>query len=239
MLIYPIQDGRIRPYTIFQEGVPVFLQSSGNMGNNGAFTLDTALDSIYANCYMYFPANAISAGSAAGKYFVQMSSATVGIVYNNTYTSGVPTIPASPTAFVTTGPGAYTQTTGADIALMSFPLLGNSLGANGALFTYPHVICPNNANTKTTKMSVGGTAFGSDSITTTGQNPSPMTMRNKGVTNRNVGNGGAGFAEGGSSPVHGTVDTTADQTVLMIGRLANAADYVGFLGVIAEVRPAA
>ena len=115
-------------YQILQANVPVFVPSSGIMANNGAITLTTALDTTYANCYLYLPANAIEAGSAAGLYFAQMSSTTVGTVYNNTYTSGKHAIPSSPTAFVTTGPGAYTQTTGSDITLLLTTLSGGAIG---------------------------------------------------------------------------------------------------------------
>ncbi len=100
-------------------GVPVYVPSSGSIANNGALTLTTALPLIYPNVYLYFPANAIAAGSAAGKYYCQMSSTTVGVIFNNTYVSGTPVVPTSPTAFVTTGPGAYTQTISTNITLIA------------------------------------------------------------------------------------------------------------------------
>src|SRR5579859_1785192 len=92
-------------------GIPFIVANTGTMGNNGALTLGTALPSTYANAYVYLPANAISAGSAAGWYFCQFSSTTVGTVFNNTYSSGTPQIPAALVSFATTGPGAYTGVT--------------------------------------------------------------------------------------------------------------------------------
>ena len=44
--------------------IPLILPSSGSMGNNGALTLTTALDSSYANAFFYMPASAIASGSA-------------------------------------------------------------------------------------------------------------------------------------------------------------------------------
>src|ERR1700693_852831 len=95
---------------VIQNAIPMILPSSGTIGNNGALSALTALPTIYANAYLYFPAGAIVAGSLAGLYYCIMSSTTAGTIYNNTYdtTLGVmPTIPANPVPFVTPGPGAY------------------------------------------------------------------------------------------------------------------------------------
>jgi hypothetical protein len=238
MSILTINDGMTRPYMLSQANVPVFLPSSGSIGNNGALTLSTALDlNAYANCYLYFPANAIEAGSAAGLYYTVMSSSTAGTIYNNTYTSGVPSIPASPTAFATTGPGAYTQTTATDITLLSFTLPGGALGANGSMFVFPLIAMSSSANTKTMKMNIGGTETNSTQQTTISQQSIPFTFRNKGVVNRNVSNVGSGFTTGSSSPTHTTIDTSASKTVLLTARLANAADYAGYLGVMLQINP--
>jgi hypothetical protein len=224
-------------YQLLQANVPVFLPSSGSIGNNGALTLTTALDNAYVNCYMYFPANAIAAGVAAGRYFVQMSSTTAGTIFNNTYTSGRPTIPSSPTAFVTTGPGAYTQTTATDITLLATTLPGGELGVNGSLFTFFQAVMNSSANTKTLKCNIGGTETNTSSLTTSGQSNTPFTFRNKGVANRNVSNIGAGFTTGSATPTHTALDTTGDLTVLYTARLQTATDYAGFVGLMAQINP--
>lgn len=224
-------------YQLLQANVPVFLPSSGSIGNNGALTLNTALDATYANCYLYLPANAIEAGSAAGKYFVQMSSTTVGTIFNNTYTSGKPTIPASPTAFVTTGPGAYTQTTATDIALLSTTLPGGALGENGSLIAYHHSVMSSSGNTKTMKMNIGTVDTNTTQLTTSGQTSSPFTFRNKGVVNRNVSNGGSGFTTGSASPTHTEIDTSGDLAVLLTARLQTATDYAGYVGAMLQINP--
>jgi hypothetical protein len=215
------------PYGIGQGGVAVILPSSGSIGNNGALTLTTALPYIVDKCYMYFPANAIAAGVAAGLYYVEMSSTTAGIIYNNTYSSGSPTLP-SKTAFATTGPGAYTQTTGADLTLISTTLAGGAMGINGSLAFYPQGSIPNNANTKTLKVSIGGVVVSQLAQTTIIQENVPTTFRNRGAQNSNVSNGGGGgFSTSVAvAPTYSTIDTSSNQTVLLTARLANALDYL-------------
>jgi hypothetical protein len=224
-------------YQLLQTNVPVFLPSSGSIGNNGSLTLTTALDTTYANAYMYFPANAIAAGVAAGLYFVQMSSTTVGTIYNNTYTSGKQSIPSSPTAFVTTGPGAYTQTTGADINLILTTLPGSSLGSNGSLFVFPQEVVSSSANNKIFRLKLDSTTTNTHLGTTIGQSSSPMVVRNKGVQNRNVSNNATGFTTGGTGPVHTTLDTSSDITLTLTANLANASDYAGFAGLLVQINP--
>ena len=123
----------------YASSIPMILPSSGSIGNNGALTLATALPNIYTNCYMYFPANAISAGSASGFYYVVMTSTTVGTIYNNTYTvsSGIATAPTTPTAFVTVGSGAYTQNTNTTVYATRITIPANYLGENGFIEMKP------------------------------------------------------------------------------------------------------
>lgn len=111
-------------------GLPFVIANTGSMGNNGALTLGTALGTTYANAYVYLPASAIFAGSAAGWYFTQFSSATVGVVYNNPYVAGTqPVIPTALVPFVSTGPGAYTGSTSAQVG-PSLTLAPNQFGPN-------------------------------------------------------------------------------------------------------------
>ena len=147
--------GLSTPYTLASIGIPFVIVSSGSMGNNGALSGITAVKATYVNAYVYLPADAISAGSAAGWYYAVFSSTTAATVYDNVYTSGVPTIPGSPTAFVTTGPGAYTQTTGSYLSPMVITLPANSISANG-FFTANVLVSTNNtgANSKLLRLFV-------------------------------------------------------------------------------------
>lgn len=136
--------------TLLEIAVPILLPSSGSFGNNGALTGIAALDVILVNGYLYFPAGAIFAGSLAGLYYFAGSSTTAGTVYNNVYSGlGQPTIPATPTPFVCTGPGAYTQSSAVDILLCSVNIPAGALGTQSKLVANTFTLAPSNANTKT------------------------------------------------------------------------------------------
>lgn len=221
----------------YQIGLPVILPPSGTIGNNGALTVGTSLQTTWANCYMYFPSGAIASGSAAGVYFVQMSSATVGTIYNNTLASGAPVIPASPTPFATTGPGAYTQTTASNIALLTLPIPGNSFGANGKLVYEGAWVVLNNADTKSYTISYGGTNV---QATSSGASLAWLgfyrTIHNRGSTgaqtflstavtpSSDISNQASGFTSGG-------VDTTQNQNLVINANIATATDYWILVGV--------
>lgn len=117
------------PITLSANGVAIGLPGTGSIANNGAFTAGNAFTNIKANTgmFLYFPTSAIVAGSTAGFYYTVMSSTTAGTIYNNTYTSGTPLVPASLTSFVTTGPGAFTQPN-TETTLLSLPIPANLMG---------------------------------------------------------------------------------------------------------------
>lgn len=123
------------PTIISTSGVTFIKASSGTMGDNGAISLMTAFPRIMTNgAYLYLPAASIVAsgdGSAAGWYWFVGSSTTAGTVYNSTYTSGTP-VAGTLTAFVTTGPGAFTGST-SSIAGPTISIPANTLGINGVL----------------------------------------------------------------------------------------------------------
>jgi hypothetical protein len=219
--------------------IPFVIAPTGTMANNGAITLGTALPTTYANCYINLPANAISAGSAAGWYFCQMSSATVGTVFNNTYTSGTPAIPASPTAFVTTGPGAYTGVTGT-VNAQAISIPANTLGANGVLSYQANWSFPSNGNNKTASITFGGSAVLSNTQTTQATLSVKKSIQNRGATNAQFGdNGTAGTGVGtsGNSNAFLAVDTTTALTLQFASNIAVATDYMVMESFVIEVLP--
>ncbi len=215
---------------IGQTGIPMILPSSGSIGNNGALTGITALPATYGACYMYFPANAIVTGSVAGMYFVDMSSNTAGTIYNNAYTGGTPTIPASPTAFVTTGPGAYTQTTSA-VEVLAYTVPAGAMGANGRLEVRGRMSCPNNANIKGLVASFADTntlTFINNGVTTNLGVEFGNTIQNRGSEAVQVANATSfgNLGQAGTAALRGTVDTTLAQTIRFKLVVAVATDYV-------------
>ncbi len=185
-----------QPRIIFQSGMPFILPSSGSMGNNCAITLTTALGQTYAAGFIYLPAGAIQTSSAAGWYYVAMSSTTAGTCYNNTYSSGQPEIPGSPTAFSSTGPGAFTQTTGVALTAISTSIPAGAMGVNGAFQYYFTLRAYNSATSKTISPIFGGNALGSTSAITTAQ---WYAGNNITVTNRGSASSQVSMINGGGS----------------------------------------
>lgn len=208
--------------------VPVGIAPSGTIGNNGALTLGTALHAVYSGgIYLYFPANAISAGSAAGFYWTVMSSTTVGVVYNNVYTPGSPPAkPTSNTAFSTTGPGAYTGST-AEITASSFTLPGGLLGNFGRLMSGFAIAANSTASNRTIKVKLGATTYFFLQVTTFSYLHVPrLCFANRGAGNVNFSSNWLSAATANSWPfAHTTADTSVDQTLAITLQLATATDY--------------
>ncbi len=218
------------PLTLFQSSIPIVLPPSGIIGNNGALTLGTAIQAA-GDYYMYFPANAIAAGVAAGRYYVSMSSTTLGTIFNNTYTSGNPTVPASPTAFVTTGPGAYVQTTGADITLISQTVLGNIMGKYGSIHSGHWAQQNNTAGSKITRVTFGASStysagIGSGTLTNMGLKADIFNNGDTGKQTCTPSNTGTGFGQTAQDFVRLTKDTTADVALEYVGQIAVATDWI-------------
>lgn len=216
-------------------GLPVIVPSSGSMANNGAITLTTALPATFTACYLVLPASAISAGSSAGVYYTVMSSSTVGQVFNNVLASGKPTIPASPTAFVTTGPGAYSQSTSA-VNMLTLSIPGNSMGTQGSLVTDIYYLRPSSANTVVLRGSYAGTGFFASAVASVLWAGMHRTLRNMGATNLQVWLGVAGTgvtdtAGINTAQVTGAGDSTTAQNLILTGQLTTSAlDYLVIIG---------
>ena len=228
------------PITLGQSHIPFVLVSSGTMGNNGALSGVTALPTTYPNAYVWMPAGAIASGSAAGWYYAQFSSATAATVFNNTYTSGTPQIPATPTPFVTTGPGAYTQTTGSNIAAYALAIPGNTIGINGSV----QINAQRSANTTSGNKTFSG-AYGSFTffsfVSTTIQSVGYLSgLSNRGVANVQVamqnalGTTGSGT---GGTVTYGAVDSTTAQNLVIDMQLATATDTRTLDNIVVQLIP--
>lgn len=206
--------------------IPFIWAPTGTMANNGAVTLGTALPTTYAGAYMLFPASAIVSGSAAGWYWVVMSSTTVGTVKNNTYTSGIPTIPASPIAFSTTGPGAFTGIT-AQTNSVSPTLPGKLNGLQGTVNALLGWSMTNSANTKTTTFLLGGSTVHAVNTTSTAGADQLFSFTNDNSAAAQVGSTGSyGVGSNGSGALRTTVDTSTDQTMAIAGTRGTATEYL-------------
>jgi hypothetical protein len=223
--------------TPYQSGIPMMLPGSGSIANNGALTLTTALNAAKKG-YFYFPANAIVAGSAAGLYWTEMSTTTLGTIYNNVYVTGIPTYQSAPTAFSTTGPGAYAQTTGTAITLLNVVVPGNTMGANGRIRTWWLHSAANTAGGKTPRLLYGGTSYWNAGLSSYASTELCIDIWNRGVTNSQVGtqlNVAQVFAAQGQPFATGAVNSTVDQILLLDLNIAVATDWACFEAGMVEV----
>lgn len=140
---------------LLRGGIPFIYIGSGSVAAGGGISGITALPFAYPHAYCYFPANALATTIAAGWYYCTFSTTTAGTAFLNTYTSGTPTVPGSPTA-VTDGKGAFTSGTAA-VGGPTYSLAGNTLTASGRLVMEAAYQFTNNGNGKTLSMYVGGT----------------------------------------------------------------------------------
>ena len=225
-----------------QANIPFIVPSSGSITvTTGALLLTTALDQIYPNCYMYFPAGSWTS-STAGFYYVVMSSTTAGLVYSDKYTSGQPTIPAAPT-LVTTGAGAYVQTTGASLTAFSITVPGNTIGANGKFSMALQCVNNNSATSKYYYTSFGGNSQFYTGQTTNQSAPIniPFNWINRGVANKQfvIQYPSLAAQSGTQLTTATTIDTTTNQTASVLLYLNAVTDWCGvvFCSIATESMP--
>lgn len=237
----PIFNPTKSPVIVSSSAIPVGIPSSGSIGNNGALTGLTAFPVTYsAGIYLYFPAGAIAAGSAAGKYWTVMSSTTAGTIFNNTYTSGELTAPASNTAFVTTGPGAYVQDV-TEITLRSSTGVTPLMGPTGQLRMSFLLNFPTSANAKTIKAKINTTAFLSTAPTANLIFRGYCWVMNTSLTTQ-IFPGAASAAAymenfSGTALGSGTENTATDLPIVTTGQLALATEYLVSLSSNIQVIP--
>lgn len=227
------------PYFPSKSSVPVGVPSSGSIGNNGVLTGITAFQLTYSSgIYLYFPANAIQVGSTAGLYWTVMSSVTAGQIFNNQYTGGDPAAPATPIAFATTGPGAYTQTSGTDITVRAITILGGSLGNTGQFRITALSACPGNANSKNFKLNFSTMNFSNIALTTNLFVYVQRSVANRTATSQiSQSLATVGPVAGSTALTLGTVDSTVDQSISIIVNIAVATDYMILESGLIEVFP--
>jgi hypothetical protein len=221
------------PIVLFKSAMPIINPPAGTMGNNGAITFNTAMPRIFPSCWVTLKANTIAAGSAAGTYYCEMSSTTVGIVYNNilSFTNGRLATPTK-VAFATTGPGAYTtNASDADCFGNAMSIPGGLLGLNGALRVralFDYSIVSNSFG-----IWYGGTQFKSvptTSALSAGADVELQNMNNVAIQVMSdiAAPADAGF-QGSTSTDYYTINTAVDQVFTIKDFIAGTAGSWGIL----------
>lgn len=224
-----------------QSTLPFVVVPSGSFGNNGAYTTANAAQATaYPSAYCSVPAGAIATGVPAAQawYYCTWQSTTAATFFNNVYTSGTPTIPASPTAFVTTGPGAFTQTVGSNIAAYTLAIAGNTIGVNGGLLV---LISKSNNNSAGVKTFTG--SYSTFNFATFGPSTQPGGGGTGGFINRAATNVQVSFpavswaANMAGTTAYGAIDSTASQNLVLNLQLATATDTITLESTVVELLP--
>lgn len=240
-------NGVASTYTLFRWGVPVVLPSSGAFGTNGSVTLTTAITSLATicsttvGCYMYFPSGAICATcnaggvNAAGMYYTQCTTTTACTAFNNILVTGVPIKIASPTAFSSAAPAAYTQTINTYLVMITLSLPGNSMGANGSFTVDTKGARISNADVVNENVTFGGSSVGLINVASQQWYGYHHTTTNMGATNTQVSFAGASAGSDESvvnaAPTFTAIDSTVSQNVVIKGNIVTAAtDWEIFFG---------
>ena len=220
---YPQQIAAIgTPFAILPgDGSTTGLQFTGSAG---AFTLSAAILTNAWNalkgCWCYLPANFGGKTYPAGWYWAVFSSDTAGILYNNVYSSGVPTRPATLTPFPVNLSGWLTQTTSEITGPTGFTLRGGSMGPSGVLKT--HLRGAGNVTaSKTFRAYLGSSVVAFVGTLSTSPNfECLVATANQGSESLQINCRPSGLTGVGvqgntffSSAEFSSVDTTADQTV--------------------------
>jgi hypothetical protein len=226
-----------------QWAVPCIKAPSGSMANNGAVSGMTAFQTTYAGgAWLYLPANAIQAGSAEGYYWFIASSTTAGTVYNSTWDgTGTPTI-GTATAFVSTGPGAFTGVITTEIPCGSVTIPANTMGASGQILIDFSLSNNTAANNKNFRIKLGGTEVALLGASTALAGMGRAVIANAGVTNRQKTGAfaAAGTAILGNNPalVYTSLDTTGALTLsFTMAVLTTATNYGVLEGVSVFLAP--
>ncbi len=191
-------------------------------GTAGAFTLSAAILTNAWNalkgCWCYLPANFGGKTYPAGWYWAVFSSDTAGILYNNTYSSGITTRPSTLTPFVDNLTGWLTQTTSEVTGPTGFTYRGGSMGPNGVIKSHVR-ICGNTTGTKTIKQYLDSSLIATINPSATPNVDMLVSTRNQASDSLQL-TSPAGSATGiasafGSFPTtdYAAIDTTTDKNL--------------------------
>lgn len=210
--------------------IPIGIAPTGTIGdatNNNKIVFGTALNDIWAGCYLYFPANACGASTPAGFYYVEMSSTTEGLVYNTVFNPASKTVPQRPSSLTAVaGYAVATAYTGHGLSMpgvLQIPVQGSSIGKNGKMFI--HMVQSNNVsvNNKGVNVQFGGEYFIGSGALAVNSKSSFGEIVNHGADNKNVFI--TGLNSNSPNVTMKSIDTSTSKEITCSLILNNAADY--------------
>ena len=256
--VQPSSNGNA-PYILAQWGVPVGAAPNATWNNTtGSFTLGTALNAAYTGgIWLRFAGLGVNSSgggpASSGIYWCVMNTTTQGQAYalsTINITTAVPVIdgtsafaPYVPTADQLNGllpvtAGSHVASTVTQLTLANVTIAANTMGANGGFRTYAYVTNNNSAGTKVVRNAFGGSVIAATNSTTTSTSGViANVIRNRGVTNAQMGN--INYQSAGIATTFTTVDTTADQALLWQVNIATATDWMILQGSMVEMLPTA
>lgn len=219
------------PVTVMATGTPFVILPGDNSANGmfftnsaGAFTLSAAILgsawNMLKGCWVYLPANFGGRTYPAGWYWAVFSSDTAGILYTDTYVSGQPSRPSSPTPFPVNLSGWLNQSTAEITGPTGFSLRGGAMGKNGSFKQHLRFL-GNVTGTKTFRTYIGSTAISQVAPTASPNMEQLLSTRNQGIENlqlnsRSSNTTGVGVTGGSiSGGEYTAVDTGIDQNLSM------------------------
>jgi len=245
------------PKLVLACGVPtaIFPGNGSNSGlqwtgTRGQFTLSAAFYSGHyvsqqVGGYMYLPANFGGQTISAGMYFYKLTDDTHGEVYQDTYTTGIPPVPSSPTVFGNLSSGWLTQTTSEVTLITGISWVPGAMGPNGLFTSLVRAGGLSSAGFKTIRVKLDANTIQALLLTTVSTGAFLLSSRNQGVQNSqsndrsyNVtsGNGvGMSTTSDNTSTSRTTIDTSASATVKVTGQLAANTDGLVVFGIHSDV----
>ncbi len=191
--------------------------------------------------YFYLPATAPP--GVAGWYYCTVAFLANAVCYNNTYSSGNPTVPVSPTAFSGLTPGTFTQAV-TNLTGPSYTIPAGALGLNGAFDIQADYAFDTSGNTK------GATSVFGGSATPYSASPSAITGI---IFNAHCGNAGSAsvqycyysqlnsalaWAQNSVAPyAPNAINTANAQTLVLKQQLGAATDTMALLWYSITVKP--
>lgn len=178
-----------------------------------------------------------TAGNLAGMVYATFSSATAGKVWNHQYVGGAPIYYTSPVALAGVTTGWLTQTTNADLTLLTLPYIGGSMGPSGGMKISSFWNYNNDASTKTITINFGGQTIFVVGLSTTDSYYTHVLVGNKNSYQAQISNN---WTQGGATNadpfVHRTTNTAINQTIYFYGKLnTDNTDYIILNSALVEI----